>query len=213
MNETLTTHKRSNDMSLQHAQVKLKGTRPLLINVFKPEMLSSERKTLTGSAGNNPDEWKNSYTANENGQLYLDPSYIFATMREAARYTRIGRSSIQNKVAATLQVLTKRIYFDRYIPDEITQNENESVYMDVRGVRNPNTGSKNVRYRIALSPYWETEFEILWDNTIVANAQIKAVLYDAGILVGLADGRSIGFGRFEIESFQSQSYKNFKKNA
>ena len=31
---------------------------------------------------------------------------------------------------------------------------------------------------------------------------MRAVLNDAGTLVGIADGRSIGFGRFEIVRFE-----------
>lgn len=66
---------------------------------------------------------------------------------------------------------------------------------------------------VALSPGWETEFEIIWDNTLVAAHQIEAVLHDAGMLVGLADARSIGFGRFEVLSMNGQPYKQFKKDA
>ncbi len=65
-------------------------------------------------------------------------------MREAARYTKEGRLSIQNKVSATLQVLSNRIYFNRFIPNNITQDENEPVYLDIRGVRNPNTRGRNI---------------------------------------------------------------------
>ncbi len=48
-------------------------------------------------------------------------------MREASKYTKSGRSSIQSKVATTLQVLSSRIYFKRYMPQEISQDENEPV--------------------------------------------------------------------------------------
>lgn len=66
---------------------------------------------------------------------------------------------------------------------------------------------------MALSPGWQTEFEIIWDNTLVATHQIETILHDAGKLVGLADGRSIGFGRFNVISFEPQAYEDFKKNA
>lgn len=31
---------------------------------------------------------------------------------------------------------------------------------------------------------------------------MQAVLHDAGVLVGIADGRSVGFGRFEVVKFE-----------
>ena len=190
-------------MALQIAKVKIEGVKPLFIHQFTTETLSLERKERTGVAGNDPEEWKRTHTVDENNQLYIDSSYIFGCMREASKHTKSGRGSIQPKLSATLQVLTNRIYFNRYMPDNITQDEHEPVYLDVRSVRNPNTKGRNVRYRVALSPGWQTEFEIIWDNTLVATHQIEAILHDAGMLVGLADGRSIGFGRFEVVSFES----------
>lgn len=200
-------------MSLQVAKVKIKGTKPLLFHVFREDTISLERRERTGVAGNDPEEWKRTYTADENKQLYLNPSYIFGCMREAARYTKNGRVSIQSKVSATLQVISNRIYLNRYMPEQITQNEEDLVYLDVRGVRIPTTGSRNVRYRVALSPGWETEFEFIWENTVVSGNQIEAVLHDAGVLVGLADGRTIGYGRFKVLSIDIMPYEEFRKNA
>ncbi|MGP1906795.1 hypothetical protein ACTSEZ_01400 [Metabacillus sp. JX24] len=194
-----------------YAKVKIKGSKPLLIHMFTTETLSLERRERTGVAGNDPEEWKRTYTVNEEGQLYVHPSYVFGSMREASKYTKSGRGSIQPKLSATLQLLSSRIYFNRFMPEEITRNENEPVYLDVRSVRNPSTKGRNVRYRVALSTGWESEFEIIWDNTLVATHQIEAVLYDAGMLVGLADARSIGYGRFEVKSIETNTYEVYKK--
>jgi hypothetical protein len=40
-----------------------------------------------------------------------------------------------------------------------------------------------------------------WDKTIVSRGEMEAVCRDAGKLVGLGDGRSIGFGRFQVLDF------------
>ena len=58
-----------------------------------------------------------------------------------------------------------------------------------------------MRYRIAASPGWKTTIHLLWDKTIASRAQMESILRDAGTLVGLADGRSLGFGRFEVVQF------------
>ncbi len=44
----------------------------------------------------------------------------------------------------------------------------------------------------------------------MATHQIEAVLHDAGMLVGWADARSIGYGRFEIISFETMAYEESK---
>jgi hypothetical protein len=37
---------------------------------------------------------------------------------------------------------------------------------------------------------------------VVSREQMRAVLSDAGVLVGLADGRSVGYGRFAVDLFE-----------
>jgi len=187
------------------ARVTIRGVRPILFHRFGPEALPLEKQERTGVAGNDPEEWKRTVIATKEGQLYLPPEYIFACLREAAKYTKKGRGSIQPLVAATLQVIENKVLLDRWLPDglnSLSTDDSEPVYLDIRGVRNPASRGMNVRYRVAASPGWRATFHIRWDVTIVSRAQMQAVLIDAGRLVGLADGRSIGFGRFEIEEFE-----------
>ena len=47
----------------------IEGTRPLLWNAFALNMLSGEKKRKTGSAGNNPEEWKQTVLATPENQL------------------------------------------------------------------------------------------------------------------------------------------------
>ena len=190
------------------AKVSIKGTRPLLWHRFGPESIPLEKKERTGVAGNDPQEWQRTVLHTKEGQLYLEPSYVFGTMRDAAKYTKSGRYLIQKYLVATLQVEDDRVLVDRWIPNfndgaptELTQDPDEPVYLDVRGVRNPTNRARNVRYRVATSTGWQTTFTLLWDCTIVSREQMEAVAIDAGRLVGLGDGRSIGFGRFELVEF------------
>lgn len=195
-------------MTLKIAKVKIRGTRPFLFHNFNTDILAlnPRDRELTGVAGNNPDEWKDTYTADENNQLYIRGTNVFFCLRNAAKYVKEGRTSIQTNLSPALQVLTDRVYFNRYMPEELTRDETQPVYLDVRGVKNPNTRGRNVRYRVALSPGWETEFEFIWENSLVSTRQIKNVLLDAGTLVGLGDGRAIGFGRFKIISLEIDTY-------
>jgi hypothetical protein len=196
------------------AKVHIRGTRPLWWHVFGPDALPLEKQEKTGVPGNDPTEWKKTVTFTKNGQLYLRGDYIFSCLRDAARYTKAGRGSIQKMVAATLQIVDERVLIeDRFIPgfngglpDTIPDDPDLPVYLDVRGVRNPSTKGRNIRYRVACSTGWECSFTIQWDKTIVDRGQMQAVAIDAGKLCGLADGRSIGYGRFDILSFEIEGY-------
>lgn len=197
------------------AKARIRGIRPLWWHRFGPDSIPLEKQEKTGVAGNDPEEWRRTALVTRQGQLYLDPSYVFGTIRDGAKHTKRKVGTLQRFVAATLQVMDNQVFIDRFMPDangvpydlktaQVPPDDPSApVYLDVRSVRNPATGARNVRYRIAASPGWETEFTLTWDKTVVSRGEMEAALRDAGLLVGLGDGRSIGAGRFEVVSFET----------
>jgi hypothetical protein len=188
--------------SCLNAEVTIVGTRSILWHRFGPEVLSCERKEKSGIAGNNPEEWKTTVLITENNQLYIEPSYIFACLREGSRYTKRGRSSLQPIIAATLQVLDKIILINRFLPENITTDPNNPVYLDIRSVKNPITKARNLRYRVCASPGWMTKFNIAWDKTLLSKPEMESIIIDSGMFSGLGDARNIGFGRYEMRDFK-----------
>jgi len=188
------------------ARVTIKGTRPLFWHKFGPDAIPLEKQEKTGVAGHDPEEWRRTVLATNQGQLYIDGAYIFSCMRDGAKYTKKGRASLQVPVSATLQIVETVILIDdRFLPDGLITppptDPTLPVYLDVRGVRNPATKGRNIRYRVACSAGWTCSFSMEWDKTIVSRNEIEAVLIDAGKLCGVGNGRSIGMGRFQVESF------------
>jgi hypothetical protein len=197
------------------ARVTIRGIRPLLQHRFTEAGLPLEKQEKTGVAGHDPEEWRKTAMITKDGQLFLDPTYVFSALRNGAKFTKKGKGSIQLDVSATLQVLDDQILLDRHMPgfpngkefdiataEPPPRDRAAPVFMDVCGVRNPSSKARNVRYRIACSKDWQCEFNLLWDKTIVSTNQMQAVCNDTGMLVGLADGRSIGYGRFSVISFE-----------
>jgi hypothetical protein len=94
------------------------------------------------------------------------------------------------------------VLIDRFVPQEpIPTDATALTYVHVAGVVNPSTKARNVRYRIATRAGWKATVHILFDKTLISREQMRAILEDAGRLVGLADGRSIGYGRFQVKKF------------
>lgn len=186
------------------AQISIRGTRPLLWHAFTPDAIPLQKGEKTGVAGNDPEEWKRTVLVTKEGQLYLEPTYIFGCLRDGAKYTKKNRGSIQALVAATLQIVDDRILLDRFLPDPLTTDIDQPVYLDIRSVKNPATKGRNVRYRVAATSGWTLTTTIMWDKTIVSRQEMEAVAIDAGRLTGLGDGRAVGFGRFVVESFKVQ---------
>ena len=191
----------------------IEGTRPLLWNAFSVSMLSAEKKRKTGSAGNNPEEWKQTVLATPERRLFVKGSYLYSCLREAARFTKEGRGTLQRSVAATLQILDEEILVNRFIPEEMFVTpeafynaKKKDVYIDVCGVRNPATRGRNIRYRVACSSGWKCSFSLVFDNTLVSKIAMRSIIHDAGNLVGLGDSRSIGSGRFRVEKIEESVY-------
>lgn len=96
------------------------------------------------------------------------------------------------------------------MPDVLTKDSTLPVYLDVRSVKKPSTKARNIRYRVAISNGWKANFSITWDKSLINREQMHAVLIHAGTLVGLGDGRSIGFGRFEVEDIEFMNYETYR---
>lgn len=86
------------------AYVAIQGTRPLLWNHLHPSESFGKRRERGGTAGNDPTEWQRNVLITDDRQLYLLPSHIFGCFRDAAKYTKRGRSSLMSPIVSTLQV-------------------------------------------------------------------------------------------------------------
>lgn len=197
--------------NISRIRVTIVGTRPLLQHAFTEESIALEKQEKEGVAGRNPDEWKKTCMVSKKGELYVEGTYFFSAIRDAARFTKAGRGTMQSTVAATLQVEEMTVPLGRKLPKTPTRDKSAPVYIDVRGVRNPTTKARNVRYRLACSPGWKAVFTIVFDKTMVTREVMRAIVEDASRFTGLGDGRSIGFGRFQVTKWEELN--NAKKKA
>lgn len=188
----------------KQAYVKIEGVKTLLFHAFREDALD-RKKSKVGTTGNNPEEWKSTVIMDEQRKLYLPSSYLFAPIKEAGKYSKIGRGNIVKYVAATLEISPDRIYLaDRKVPEEdkLTKDPTQPVYLDVRSVVNPMTKGRNLRYRIACCAGWKCEFFMTWEDSVLSVNQMEQVIKDAGIMCGTGCGRAIGLGRFQILEFK-----------
>lgn len=206
-------------MALRTVHVTIRGTRPLLFNKFGRDAIPVDptANERTGVAGNDPEEWRQRVMADKEGHLYIRPDYVFSNLCYGAQAGnhKVNRKSARYAVAATLQVLDTVVYLDRWFPgfpngadfnakkvEAPDEDPTAPVYLDVRSAVNPATKRRNVRYRIGVCPGWIAQFTIQWEGSVVPPTTMRAIVDDAGKLVGLADGRQIGLGRYEVTDWQ-----------
>jgi len=197
--------------NILQARVEVVGTRAFLMHAFGRESIPLEKREKSGVAGNDPEEWRRSVLFTKTGELWIPPTYVFGCLSNGSKYTKKGKGSIQAVFTSTLTVLDEKIFFglsipgfNGHLPDTLPEDDTLPVYLDVRSSINPTTRGRKVVYRVALKAGWQVTFNIAWDKTIISRGEMEAVCIDAGKLCGLGSGRKIGFGRFDVESFEVQ---------
>lgn len=194
---------------MKKVEFKMVGKTPLLFNKFNIESVSKKVKTQSGSAGNNPEEWKNTVFT-EGKLLYIPNYYVFSNLSEGGHYVKEGRGSIKKKLMGCLLIQQDKFFLNYQLPKNMDEMENEdisrdssqNIYLDIRAVKNPMTKGKNVRYRVALCPGWETVISAEWDDTVISKDGIRQAIECAGKFVGIGDARLLGYGRYTCEDIK-----------
>jgi len=190
-------------------EFKITGKTAFMFNKFNVENVSNKSKIKSGSAGNDPDEWK-AKTICDGKKLYIPGYYVFSCLGEGGAYVKEGRGSIKKKLMGCLLINTPKFYLDRELPkemeelevDDISKDSSQPIYLDIRAVKNPMTKGKNVRYRLALCPGWSTTVLAEWDDTIISRDALRQSIEAAGKFVGIGDARVLGYGRFQCEDIK-----------
>lgn len=194
---------------MKHFNFKVIGTSPFLYHKFSVETFSNKRKPKSGSAGNDSEEWRETVWV-EGKNLYIPGYYFFSAIFGGGSYVKSGRGTIAKKIAGCLIIESEKCFVNRTLPDEIQnlvtdelpRDTSQPVYLDIRGVKNPTTKGRNIRYRLAMSKGWETQVEGYWDETVLSMENVKQAIESAGKFLGVGDARLIGNGRFDIEFFK-----------
>ena len=192
--------------------VSIKGIKPILFHKFNIESLQDTAKPKSGNSGNNPEEWRSAFF-HDRGHLYVPGSYLMSALKNGSVHTKVGRGTIQKTWISAVQVEDEKIYFNHKMPEgweeiettNFPQDPSQGVFLDIRMVANPNTKGRNVRYRIGIGSGWELQFTLIIDNTLLSKQHVKKVVEDTGKLQGIADGRTLGFGRYEVLSCEFSS--------
>lgn len=174
----------------QKIEVSIKGLPPgILMHRFPLEPIAGLEKMK-------PEEQAEyaCYRNAESQELYIPGPAVQQALVAAATYSKgKGRGSLQKITAASVFVL-----------DGILNLGTKKYEVDSRAVVVPATGGRVVRHR-PLIKTWEASFELMYDEKLLSEAQIKKIVEEAGSLCGLLDYRPNckgPFGRFTVTSWK-----------
>jgi hypothetical protein len=185
----------------------IQGISPLLMNRFTDEAAMEATK---GSRGSSKAKKKLSPLEDARSRLYLSEETkrpiipgpcIFASIREAGKYFKIGRSQITTRDSS----MVPGCLIIREIGCEILQkgaekNGGAKWHVDTRPVRILSTGGGVNRHR-PIFHEWGAEFHMILDDEIMDVDLLRELVDTAGKRLGLLDfrpQRKGPYGRFVV---------------
>ena len=185
------------------ATYKIRGTMPLLMcNGEMANPLSNGAKQLKQitSKRNKVDadheellklKWHFGLWVNSNQKVIIPRHVIFATIVNGAKKNKNGKDAQSGMFCLKDSILQYEG------PSSIEELWNDSKFRDVRlgGIQK----AKVLIMRPKFDP-WSADLTIDFDESVVNNDTIKEAIKKAGIYCGIGDGRTLGFGRFELIS-------------
>jgi hypothetical protein len=173
--------------------VRIKGDADILFHRWNCEAVEAKSKAAKGSKAKKTDDVESYVYRNDDGELCLPGEYLRQAMIAAAKFKqdpRSPRKSAMDLVKAAIVSLTPLA----------SLGVNEWDYEHKCRVQVQRNGI--TRVRPALKTGWQADFILLVTLPEYVNEELlRALINDAGRLIGLADFRPT-YGRFSVVKFE-----------
>ena len=177
----------------RHVRVKVKGLSPIMMHRYPLEPIEAlEKKPVAEQA--EISAYRMPAVGDEPGELFVPGVAMQRALVNGATFsTGKGRGSLQKAVAASVLVSPEYLGLGT------------AVYsIDSRRVVIGATKGGVIRHRPRIES-WELTFEILWDDALLSEVQLRRVVDDTGSRVGLLEfrpERKGPFGRFHVVAWE-----------
>ena len=181
--------------------IRLRSTTPLLINVRQKE-LDNELKELKKDQMAEWEEknWRRKAERDKKGNVFLPERWFRSSFIQACKSSMIVPSFATSKKQTFTRYAQSLIFQNTtYICSEKDLKE-YGAYVGAQGA-----GSKTKVWRIRPQiDKWETDVEVIDPFGRMSDKEFRELLDFSGMLVGVGDGRSLNFGRFEVVSIKEK---------
>ena len=174
--------------------VTIQGISPLLMN--RPSAMigdiSKDKKPFSDNAKNEA----STRLYEVKGKLHQPSTHIHGALIEAGKHKKVvgkGKATYSKAVGYAVQIE----------PFEIEHKIQKWEVFSILAV-NPNTKGRNLLHRPMLKK-WELDFQVIFDETEIAESIMKELLDIAGRIAGLGDWRPAKkgpYGKFQVTSWK-----------
>lgn len=193
---------------MEQVKVRISGTSPLmmhngqLVNPLNP--IVKEMKKITSKTKKTDEDYDQLARLEFIGGLYYDSkvgpyipqSCLWATIRAGARLQKKGPA-----VERGMMILDAMNRLE-YTGTRKSAEMYDAGFADIRNAKPPGSSGQVMRCRPKFDPPWSVAFTIVYDPAQMAPDELRHWTEQAGLLLGLCDGRKgLGMGRFTVEEW------------
>lgn len=188
---------------MQKYSVVIEGVAPLLQHKFGIAAQTELADTVKQHSGQRQysGEWLDTAYILDS-QIVQPAEHIWQSMVRAAVNFKIkgrGHKTYKDMISSAVIIEPDLIPHGLNLPQQITNDPSQQVYIDVRPVRVQR--ARVLRERLALRKGWRLAFDILVYDDQLPKEVTKAILDHAGDRIGIGDYRP-RFGRFIVTKFE-----------
>jgi len=188
-------------MKAKTFEVKVKSISPLLFNTRQRE-LDIELKNLKKDQLEEWEQknWKRKAETDKNGNIYIPSRWFRGCFINACKFTRIVPHFATSKNQTYTKYAESMFFKDGSFKCKKSDLKEYGAYVGAQGAN-----SKTKIWRIRpLVEEWETTFEVIDTGERMLLEEFKMLMESAGMIIGIGDGKAIGFGRFEVISINEK---------
>lgn len=181
-------------------KVTIEGVTPLLMNRFteqaEVQLASGISGTMRGDRGTPREQAAVKRYCDEQGNLYLPGSMIFATLISAGVFHRLGRKQLTTRDTSLVPAALT-------VEDLVCPLGTKEWEVDSRSVVIPATGGRVMCHRPRVD-HWTLAFTLDADTTMFGANLVRLLVDDAGKKMGLGDFRPSKkgpFGKFVVREW------------
>jgi hypothetical protein len=194
---------------MEQVTVKIVGTSPLmmhngrLVNPLDP--IVKEMKKITSKTKKTDEDYDQLARLEFIGGLYYDSKIgpyipancLWATIRAGARLQKKGPA-----VERGLMMVGSMFPLS-YTGTRKSTEMYDAGFADIRNAKPPGASGQVMRCRPKFDPPWSVAFDMTFDGAQMASDELRYWTEQAGLLLGLCDGRKgLGMGRFTVEEWK-----------
>lgn len=180
-------------------RISIEGISPLIFNTRQREIELEMKKLKKDELDAWEDaNWSRKAEKNSNGEISIPTRWVRKAFIDSCQGTQLV------PYFATSKKNTYTKYAMTYLFENCTfscKEKDLKPYGSYVGATGKRSSSKIWRIRPMIKN-WKTDFEIVDPLSKINESDLSEILTYMGALVGIGDGRSLNFGRFELKSIK-----------